>query len=298
MQPPDELAHLGQRQHGFLVRVGDRPQHRLWPFGETCPGHAEVHRQRDQPLLGPVVQVTLDPAALGVGRGDDLGPALGQRLEPEREFLALARSEQRPGQHLVGARHLLGEPGRGEQQRRGRPHTRAAPAAARLARRSGSRSRASGASQQAMTRAAAAPVTIDSSVKGDLPPRTRGQPGADRPWRARRRPAHPREAPRPPRPAAWIAATPSRPGRPRARGLVRRRHRTRKAPRGRRRLPGSVSARIAVPQSRAIKPSSTVPTIATNSAGTAFLVARQAGRDHSDADHGGHAAWRSDLPRS
>ena len=84
MQAADELAHLGQRKHGFLVRIGDRLLHRLWHIAETRPGHAEVHRQRDQPLLCAVVQVALDPAALRVGRCDDLGPALGERFEPER----------------------------------------------------------------------------------------------------------------------------------------------------------------------------------------------------------------------
>jgi hypothetical protein len=37
-----------------------------------------VHGQRDQPLLGAVVEVAFDPAPFGVGGGDDLGPAPGQ----------------------------------------------------------------------------------------------------------------------------------------------------------------------------------------------------------------------------
>ena len=64
---------------------------------EALPGHAEVHGQRDQPLLRAVVQVALDPAALGVGRGDDVGPAAGQRLDPLRQFLAAARARAAPG---------------------------------------------------------------------------------------------------------------------------------------------------------------------------------------------------------
>ena len=55
---------------------------RVGRVGERGAGHAEVHGQRDQPLLGAVVQVALDAAALGVGRGDELGPAAGQRLDP------------------------------------------------------------------------------------------------------------------------------------------------------------------------------------------------------------------------
>ena len=38
--------------------------------GPRSAGEAERHRQRDQPLLGAVVQVALDPAALGVGGVD------------------------------------------------------------------------------------------------------------------------------------------------------------------------------------------------------------------------------------
>jgi hypothetical protein len=42
------------------------------------------------------VQVALDPAALGVGGGHDLGPAAGQRLDPHRQLLAAAGTEQGP----------------------------------------------------------------------------------------------------------------------------------------------------------------------------------------------------------
>ena len=54
---------------------------------EGRAGHAQVHGQRHQPLLGAVVQVALDAAALGVGRGDDVGPAAGQRLHPQLQLL-------------------------------------------------------------------------------------------------------------------------------------------------------------------------------------------------------------------
>ena len=49
---------------------------------ERRVGHAEVHRQRDQPGLGAVVQVALEPAQLGGGVVDRLGPGLGQHLRP------------------------------------------------------------------------------------------------------------------------------------------------------------------------------------------------------------------------
>ena len=65
--------------------------------GEVGPGHAQVHGQGDQPLLGAVVQVAFDPAALGVGGGHDLGPAAGQRLDPQRQLLGCGRGRAGPG---------------------------------------------------------------------------------------------------------------------------------------------------------------------------------------------------------
>ena len=49
---------------------------------EQLLGHAEAHRQRDQPGLGAVVQVALEPAQLGRGVVDGLGARLGQHLRP------------------------------------------------------------------------------------------------------------------------------------------------------------------------------------------------------------------------
>jgi hypothetical protein len=115
VQAPDELPQFRQRQHGFVVRVGDRPAHGFRRVGETLPGHAEVHGQGDQPLLRAVVQIPFDPAALGVGRGDGVGPAAGQRLDPLRQFFAAGRPEQRPGRCSVRPRDLPGQPGRREQ---------------------------------------------------------------------------------------------------------------------------------------------------------------------------------------
>src|ERR1035441_9987248 len=62
----------------------------LWYVSEGGSGHAQVHRQGDQLLLRSVVQVAFDAAALGVGRGDDLGPAAGQRVDPLGQLLAPA----------------------------------------------------------------------------------------------------------------------------------------------------------------------------------------------------------------
>ena len=56
--------------------VAERVEHlgRLGVVGEDVLGEPEVHRERDEVLLGAVVEVALDLAALGVAGGDDAGP--------------------------------------------------------------------------------------------------------------------------------------------------------------------------------------------------------------------------------
>ena len=103
MQAADELAQLGQGQHGLVVGRGDGLADGFGFGLEALPGHAEVHGQRYQPLLRAVVQVAFDPAAFGVGGGDQVGAAAGQRLDPLGQALAAAGPEQRPGQALVGS---------------------------------------------------------------------------------------------------------------------------------------------------------------------------------------------------
>jgi hypothetical protein len=100
------------------VRLRDRLPGRLARVGQGRPGHAEVHRQRHQPLLRAVVQVPLDPAPLGVGGRDDLGAAPRQRLHPQRQLLSPARAEQRPPEHHVRLGNRTRRPRRRQQQRR------------------------------------------------------------------------------------------------------------------------------------------------------------------------------------
>jgi hypothetical protein len=45
--------------------------------GVLGAGHAQPHRERDQPLLSAVVQIPLQPPPLGVGGVDHPGPGLG-----------------------------------------------------------------------------------------------------------------------------------------------------------------------------------------------------------------------------
>ena len=193
---------LRQRQHGLIVRVGDRPAHGFRRAGEALPGHAEVHGQGDQPLLRAVVQIPLDPAALGVGRGDDVGPAAGQRLDPLRQFLAAARPEQRPGRGLIRPRHLPGQPGRREQQPGRRDDGGGPGGGGRVARDQvgdrGHRGQPAGGHQPA----AGHPGDDRQQVEPELPPGRGGEPRPDRPRPAPGRPRARRGCPG----RAWRAA--------------------------------------------------------------------------------------------
>ena len=74
-----EVAQLLDRRPGRA-----RPAARASPcraagvVGDDVLGQAQVHGQRHQVLLGAVVQVALDPAALGVAGRDDAGPRFAQ----------------------------------------------------------------------------------------------------------------------------------------------------------------------------------------------------------------------------
>jgi hypothetical protein len=73
----DAMGEVPQLLDGVLDADGQHVQHlggRLRVVGQQVPGEAQVDGQRHQVLLGAVVQVPLDLAALGVGGGHDAGP--------------------------------------------------------------------------------------------------------------------------------------------------------------------------------------------------------------------------------
>ena len=72
----DAVGQVAQLLDRVLHGVAERVEHLgggLGVVGEDVLGEAEVHRQRDEVLLGAVVQVALDLAALGVAGGHDAG---------------------------------------------------------------------------------------------------------------------------------------------------------------------------------------------------------------------------------
>ena len=82
--PRRQVADLGDRALGLLVRLADELLRALGVgVGvELLLRAPEVHRQRDEPLLHPVVQVALDPAAVLGGEVDGGRARVGQRLHP------------------------------------------------------------------------------------------------------------------------------------------------------------------------------------------------------------------------
>ena len=77
----DAPGQLAQLVHGRRRLLGQGVELRVQLVRARGHGRLrrpQLHREGDQPLLGAVVQVALDPAAGVVGRGDDPGPRRGQ----------------------------------------------------------------------------------------------------------------------------------------------------------------------------------------------------------------------------
>jgi hypothetical protein len=82
VDPARDVPHLGDRVLGGGVGVVDELAGGLRVLPEPLPGHPEVHGDRHEPLLGAVVEVALDPAALGLDGVDRLDPRLREGLDP------------------------------------------------------------------------------------------------------------------------------------------------------------------------------------------------------------------------
>ncbi len=72
---PHEFTELDERGLGLGVRLVDEGGRGVDVVGELRLGPAELHRHGDEPLLRAVVQVTLDPPTLGLGRVHHALPA-------------------------------------------------------------------------------------------------------------------------------------------------------------------------------------------------------------------------------
>jgi L-amino acid N-acyltransferase YncA len=82
---PGQLAQLLDGELGLLLRLG----HQLGRArGISCDprlGETEGEGHGDQPLLGAVVEITLDAPALFIGRGEDALPGVAQVIDPSAQ---------------------------------------------------------------------------------------------------------------------------------------------------------------------------------------------------------------------
>ena len=125
-----QLAQLGQGQRELVARGG----HQLLGVARVVPDPAldqrQLQGQRDQALLRAVVQVALDAAPLGVGRGDDAlagglqlgqpGLCLGLQApgSPARSWWPRRRPRSARGRRPASGRRSARRPGRRRGARR------------------------------------------------------------------------------------------------------------------------------------------------------------------------------------
>ena len=121
VDPAGELAQLLDRELELrrgLVGRGDRLGVLAGPSGEPSPDAAQRERDRDEPLLGAIVEVALEPTALLVGRLDDPrpraadlgldGPHLREVADDRGDLVGAARGDA--GLELApAARQVQGE---------------------------------------------------------------------------------------------------------------------------------------------------------------------------------------------
>ncbi len=71
VQAARQLPQLGERRRELLRRPGHRRMRGRGALVDQAVGDAQADRERDEPLLGAVVEVALQAPALGVARDDN-----------------------------------------------------------------------------------------------------------------------------------------------------------------------------------------------------------------------------------
>ena len=118
MHAADELAELDERGLCLLMRFVDESSGAIRVGLELLPCETEIHRERDEPRLGAVVQVALDPLELVLLR--DHGPC-SRSLELVDAFVE-SRRQQQTRKHGLAMGERGGDP-RGDD-RQDEPHAR------------------------------------------------------------------------------------------------------------------------------------------------------------------------------
>jgi hypothetical protein len=129
----DQVPQVGHQLPGLLVRGGHGLRGR--PGRQVEPGQPELHGERDQLLLGAVVQVTLDAAALGLERAGE--PGTGRRdlgelraqpcFRPAAEQQRAGDRRVRPGDQRHQVRPQDKQDQAREEERHGLRHGRGPP---------------------------------------------------------------------------------------------------------------------------------------------------------------------------
>ena len=114
--PARHRTQLGQRLFGGVLGASEQLVGAGRVAGQHAPRGAEQDGDRDQPVLGAVVQRALDPAQFGGVRVQGGGAGGGQLGDAQRQVRVRAGGEQPPARPRLQPGHRRGQP-----DRRGRP---------------------------------------------------------------------------------------------------------------------------------------------------------------------------------
>ena len=126
-----KVAELSERAEGLVARLADGGPGRFGVIGDLSLGHPELHRERDEAGLSPVVQITLDPPELLIRRGDDIRARTRELADPRLKLLALAGAEDARGERRVAARDRSIEQQRDRQRAQAERRRQRTPSRAR-----------------------------------------------------------------------------------------------------------------------------------------------------------------------
>src|SRR5437870_1068584 len=108
MKSTRELAEFLERALEVVADAREQWLRRGWILAQAFLGNAQVHSEGDEPLLGAVVEVAFESAALGHACFDDAG-ARGGQLVVCLDALQRERDEVREvGQTLLCIRREMG----------------------------------------------------------------------------------------------------------------------------------------------------------------------------------------------
>ncbi len=124
MDAASEVAQLLEGLSDLLAGVAHQLRCARLPLLGALLGHPQGERQRYEALLGPVVEVALEAAALGVGGGDHAGLGAAQLRHLGGQLRVLVRAEQLQGEPAVQAAERAERGDSGEEQKGAERHER------------------------------------------------------------------------------------------------------------------------------------------------------------------------------